>query len=393
MKILFLTNYFPPDFSAGSFRMNALIECLEYYKKFGLEVTLITTMPSRYGNIKLQAEELEDRGWLKIHRIKVPAHSNTFLGQVRSYITFARGAWRLQKYNDYDLVFATSSRLMTAVLAALVARSKSLPLYLDIRDLFIENIRELFNVLPVKFLIPILTYLEKFTFTYASKINVVSAGFVEAIRLVDNKKVPTVYTNGIDDVFAKNTYISSNQNGRLPLVVYAGNIGDGQGLQNILPAAAKLLENKVEFKVIGEGSRKNELLIELAKKNVTNLEIVSAVSREKLIRYYNDASILFMHLNDLKAFEKVLPSKIFEYAATGKPLLAGVKGHARDFILKEVEGVEVFNPCDAIQMSSLLLRLLDGPKQYDRSGFIQKYTRKTIMQQMARDIVESISAK
>jgi len=32
-----------------------------------------------------------------------------------------------------------------------------------------------------------------------------------------------------------------------------------------------------------------------------------------------DADVLFLHLNAYKAFEKVLPSKIFEYAATGRP--------------------------------------------------------------------------
>ena len=43
-------------------------------------------------------------------------------------------------------------------------------------------------------------------------------------------------------------------------------------------------------------------------------------------------SILFIHLNAYPAFEKVLPSKIFEYAATGKPILAGVSGYSADFI-------------------------------------------------------------
>ena len=47
--------------------------------------------------------------------------------------------------------------------------------------------------------------------------------------------------------------------------------------------------------------------------------------QHELLNYYNQANILFLHLNSIKAFEKVLPSKIFEYAASNKPILAGVE--------------------------------------------------------------------
>ena len=45
--------------------------------------------------------------------------------------------------------------------------------------------------------------------------------------------------------------------------------------------------------------------------------------------------VLFLHLNDYSAFRKVIPSKIFEYAATGKPIVAGVSGYAAEFLRHE----------------------------------------------------------
>ena len=72
---------------------------------------------------------------------------------------------------------------------------------------------------------------------------------------------------------------------------------------------------------------------------------------------------MFLHLNDFNAFEKVLPSKIFEYGATEKPILAGVSGYAKKFIDSEIINCATFNPCDSVQafnaLSSLKLEIVD----------------------------------
>ena len=85
-----------------------------------------------------------------------------------------------------------------------------------------------------------------------------------------------------------------------------------------------------------------------------------------LLEHYRKADILFLHLNNFRAFEKVLPSKIFEYAATGKPILAGVSGYASKFLREQIVGVQVFNPCDIVGMTAGLNKLLSGPKFFDR---------------------------
>jgi hypothetical protein len=56
-----------------------------------------------------------------------------------------------------------------------------------------------------------------------------------------------------------------------------------------------------------------------------------------------------LHLNAFPAFEKVLPSKIFEYAGLGKPILAGVAGYPASFIQNEVNNAQVFEPCNVAE--------------------------------------------
>jgi hypothetical protein len=113
--------------------------------------------------------------------------------------------------------------------------------------------------------------------------------------------------------------------------------------------------------------------------------------RPALLEAYAQADILFLHLNAHAAFEKVLPSKIFEYAATGKPIWAGVAGHAARFIASEVPNAAVFAPCnvpDAIEKLNGLI-LEDQP----RRGFIAKYARRNIARAIANDILSLSQAK
>ena len=98
------------------------------------------------------------------------------------------------------------------------------------------------------------------------------------------------------------------------------------------------------------------------------------------------ADILFLHLNAHAAFEKVLPSKIFEYAATGKPIWAGVAGYAARFIAAEVPNAAVFAPCNAAEAIEKLdsLTFEDQP----RREFVSRYARRDIAGAMAEDILQ-----
>ena len=111
------------------------------------------------------------------------------------------------------------------------------------------------------------------------------------------------------------------------------------------------------------------------------------LKREDLLYHYKEADILFLHLNNHKAFEKVLPSKIFEYAATKKPILAGVNGYAATFIKKQIIGAEIFTPNDSLGMITALKKIINQKLNINRNVFCKKYSRKAIMTQMAKDIL------
>lgn len=388
MKLLILSNYFTPDFSAGSFRMQALVEALELHRAEGLEVDLITTLPNRYASMKAEALEHEDRGWLRIHRIALPSHRNGMADQARAYLAYARAVRRLTQGQHWNLVFATSSRLMTAGLGAHVARRLGAPLYLDIRDLFTLNMRELLAHSPLRVLLPLFRLIEKRAFRRAARLNVVSEGFVEHIRSVAPEANIRCFTNGIDEIFLSEDFSTAKPSKGLPLILYAGNMGDGQGLHRIVPQAAKALEGTARLRLIGDGGKRRTLEDAIADAGVKNVELLSPVSRDQLIAHYREADILFLHLNELEAFHKVLPSKIFEYAATKRPMLAGVSGHAAEFLSRHLPDVEVFKPLDAAAMVEAATRLIVTDGSPNRTRFCESFARRNIMQRMAADVLD-----
>jgi glycosyltransferase involved in cell wall biosynthesis len=397
VKILILSFYYPPDLSAGSFRVIALVNALMNMARKDIQIEVITTQPNRYQGFGMAVDD-EKSERLKIHRIKIPEHNSGMLDQAKSFLFYAHETQKILKSQQYDFVFASSSRLMTAALGACISRWKKIPLYLDIRDIFVDTIQDVLPRKSAYILTPMFSLIEHFTIGRATQINLVSPGFESYFKRRYPRKSFSYFMNGIDEVFIpnnnvrlKNINYAKEMSGLPVRILYAGNVGEGQGLHKIIPMLAKKLGRRVIFRLIGGGGRLKELQSALNLIGVNNVEVVLPMARTDLIREYEAADVLFLHLNNYAAFEKVLPSKIFEYAALGKPILAGVSGYAAEFLSQEVLNSAIFMPCDvdgAVEaFESLSIQFTR------REKFIEKYLRKNIMKNLAEDMVSRFEGK
>lgn len=394
MKVLFLSFYFTPDLSAGSFRNTAFVESLKRKLPPGSEIDVVTTLPNRYAGYSAEAMEHERADGVSITRVRLPNHKSGMLDQSKSFLTYINAVSSHVRGQEYDIVYASSSRLMTAALGAWISRKKYIPLYLDIRDIFVDTIKD---VLPPKlaiFMRPIFSVVEKWTITRAARLNVVSEGFIPYFEERYPGVSKVVFTNGIDDQFIDSNAktLCSAKPGKLANelveIVYAGNIGEGQGLHNIIPGVAKKLGNRIRFRIIGAGGRLQQLQDAVGALNLSNVVVQPPVNRAELIEAYHKADVLFLHLNDYDAFHKVLPSKLFEYGALGKPIWAGVAGHAASFVRSHLTNAAVFAPCNAEAAVQAFneLEIVDAP----RDEFVAQFKRTAIMDAMAEDLVATV---
>lgn len=391
MKILVLSFYFEPDLCAGSFRATALVDELVGVMPTGSHIDVVTTLPNRYSTFSIEAPCTEFRPGITVNRIALPRHQSGMVDQSKAFLVFSRKVLGYIASQNYDIVFATSSRLMTAVLGAWISRQKKSLFYLDIRDIFVDTIKD---VLPRRIALiakPIFSIFERWTVNRAVKVNLVSRGFTDYFVCRYPNQQFSFFTNGIDEEFiaaSVNIHKTEEGNGTPVTVLYAGNIGDGQGLHIILPELAKRMQGRINFKIIGDGGRKEALRMALEQNYIDNVELLPPMNRDGLIKAYQGSDVLFLHLNDYDAFKKVLPSKLFEYAAMGKPVWAGVAGYAAEFVQSEIDNSAVFIPCNAMNAE----KAFDNLKLYQtpRREFIAKYGRSKIMKEMAKDILQQV---
>lgn len=389
MKILFLSYYYAPDLSAGSFRASRLVKALLREIPQDAHIDVISTLPNRYKSFSVQADTQENSSQLSIYRLPVTSHKSGVLDQAKAYTRYVKQVLNQVKNEEYDLVVGTSSRLMTAVLSAYVARKKNAELYLDIRDIFVDTIKHIVPTwakIPVKL---VFKPLEIFALRRAKKVNLISQGFKEYFEQRFPEQQYSYYSNCVDSEFVS---LAPEEKpvevDRRLLVVYAGNIGEGQGLHKVLIDLATRLQDQIRFRIIGDGGRRDVLLEGIQQAGLNNIELVSPIDRLELRSEYHHADILFVHLNDYDAFEKVLPSKIFEYAATGKPIWAGVAGFAATFLESEVENAAIFTPCDARSAVVAFDDLKLGVTARDE--FVDKFSCELILTGMAKDVLSTV---
>lgn len=391
-KILYLTFYFEPDLCAGSFRNSPLVKELALQANGKATIDVLTTLPNRYSSFEVEAPQFEQRENYTVTRIAIPQHQSGMKDQVFSFKEYYSKVKQAIKEKKYDLIVASSSRLFTAYLGYTIAKKQRIPLYLDIRDIFYDTLEDVLRVGLIKrTALPIIKYVEKKTFGYAKHINLISGGFkpyFEAYTQADY----TYFPNGVDDVFIeanKEELVQEPFSSEVKTIVYAGNLGEGQGLHKIIPESAKALEGKYHFIIIGDGGAKQTLITEIERLGVKNVELRPPVKRDELIQIYKKADFLFAHLNNYKAFEKVLPSKLFELATFPKPVIAGVGGFAAQFVSTNIENSILFEPCNVDEFVSKLLNY--EYEQVKRDDFIDRFKRDTVNKDMAATMLKYIS--
>lgn len=334
---------------------------------------------------------------IEILRFYTPEHGNTFLMQLFSYSFFALNVLRyiFNNQKKYDIIFATSSRLGTGVLGFLVSKIIKKPLYLDIRDVFSDNLKSfaLLKGFIGKIFIKKFAQIESLIIDHAKWTNFVSPGFFNYPHIKNLRKEPFLFTNGIDDIFINNrdsnSHLKIRKSFQKPLkIVYAGNIGFGQGLELIILPLADYYKQKVLFQIIGDGNSIDLIKNGISKKKINNIQLIPPVNRDLLLNYYNDADLFLLHLNEIPSLIRVLPSKIFDYGSFDKPILAGVEGVAHSFIKKHLPSSFLFKPGDHESLIPILNKVLDdGLPLVENSSFIEKFSRKKIMDSMLESII------
>lgn len=339
MKILVVSQYFWPE----NFRINDL--CIELQKK-GHQVTVLTGVPnypegkvfSEYSKAPNQFDTLEG---VEIIRVPLISRGSSSIKLLMNYISYAvmgstLGLYKLRK-KKFDIVFVCQlSPILIALPGIFYKKIYKVPLAMWVLDLWPESLRSVGMIKSEK-IIKLIGRLVSLIYNQCDLILGQSPAFEENIsKYTDTKKRFKVLYSWAEDIFLTESDDFNNRPLQISAdrkdyfnIVFAGNIGDAQALDDVIKAF-KLADEKgakVNIHIVGDGRALKglqQLVVDLSMS-----EVVTFYGRRPLDdmpSFYVSADALLVSLKSSEAFKLTIPGKLQSYMASKKTILAILEG-------------------------------------------------------------------
>lgn len=378
VKILFLTDNFPPETNAPALRT---YEHARVWVEEGHEVTVVTGAPNFptgriHEGYRNRAYALEQMDGIRVVRVWTYITPNTghfrrSLDYLSFMLTSIPAAMRQQRP---DVVVGTSPQLLTVVSAWVAARFHRAPFVFELRDLWPESMIAVGAAKGGAFMRGI-AGIAHGMYRRADRIVSVTESFVEVLR---ERGVPpekmTVVRNGVNLTEFAPSGNSGGDGGPAKafrdevgvgagdfLVTYVGTMGMAHGLRSVLAAADATRGEPVHYLFVGEGADKAALASEALRRRLTNVTFLKGQPRKRIPTILNASDAVLVHLRDDPLFSTVIPSKIFEAMAVAKPMILGVRGESAEIVGGAGAGILV-EPESPEELSAAVHRLRVDPE-------------------------------
>lgn len=406
MRILYLTQYFPPEIGATQTRA---FEMARGLVQAGHHVTVIAEVPNHPAGVippayrgKLVERSTLDgiaviRVWVKASPVKTFRSRMAFY---LSYMVMATAAGLLLARGRYDVLVASSPPLFVGGAALALSGLRRLPLVFEVRDLWPESALQLGELSNAR-VVAWATKLEEACYRRARRIVAVTEGIRDRllergyspgqIAFIPNGANTDLYTpQSIDQGARRRLGIGPDQF----LVAYTGLHGLAQGLQSALQAAGQLRPfPDVRFLFVGDGPRKPDLIQMARQMDLPNVQFHDAVPEADLPALIAAADVGLHTSRRLDISAGTLPVKMFSYMASGRPVVIAIEGEAARLVLEAQAGL-VVPPEDPTALAQAILTLRADPAlraacaQHGRALVEGRFSRQALAMQLERLLLQ-----
>ena len=365
MRILFITDNFPPEVNAPATR--TFEHCKEWVKN-GDEVTVITCAPNfpkgkvydGYKNKLYQKEEVEG---IKVIRVWSYISANEgFAKRIIDFMSFAFMAFWAGLFKKVDIIIGTSPQFFTTWTAETLSFFKRKPWVFELRDIWPESIRAVGAISGESRVFKILEKIELRLYNRSTCVISVTNSFKKNLisRGISESKIKVVRNGAnLEHFFRKNKHESLERDLGLKgkfVVGYVGTHGMAHKLDFILESWPKERED-LHLILMGDGAEKNRLKKQAKELRINNITFLDSVSKDEVPNVLSLMDVSLVPLKKSDLFKTVIPSKIFENSAMQIPVLLGVEGESAEIIKEYSAGLcfEPENRDDFIKNLNLLL--------------------------------------
>jgi len=358
MRILLIHQYFLEKGDGGGSRFN---EMTQVWANQGHDVTVLAGMvhyttgkkADRYkGKFTYKDEQFYDK--VDVLRCHVSESYNvSFIGRLWAYFSFVFSsiyAGLFKTKGKYDVIVVTSPPLFVGITAYVLSKIKRLPFVFEIRDLWPESAIDT-GVLKSGVIIKFAYWFEKFIYKRAKLINVLTPAFRD--KLINDKKIPAekvifipnaadfTLAEKIQEDFDANAFKKELGLGDKFVITYVGAHGIANHLIQLVEAAEKLTDTNIVFQLIGAGMRKEALIEEAKKRNLSNIIFRDPVSKQEVFKYILASDVGASVLKKVDTFKTIYSNKTFDYMSCKRPILLAIDGVSRKLVNDAKCGVYV----------------------------------------------------
>jgi len=379
VKILYVSQYFPPEMGAPSARA---AELARHWAELGHEVSVLTGFPNHPTGIvpeewrpRLRRVVYHERdGAVDVYRTWLWALPNRKSHErMRNYASFCVSAGlRGLTLPRPDVIIATSPQLLVGLAGWWLAFARQIPFVFEVRDLWPESLTAVGLGSEDSLLHHVLSKIARFLYERSDRVVVVTPAFKE--RLIEDWRVPaekiSIVENGVEtDLFAPGPREISNEIRRQVgveyrfLVSYIGTMGNAHGLETLLVAAEQLqaLGSNVAFLLVGEGAEKQRIRSLAQSRNLANVRFLDQQPRERIPAYISASDACLVLLKKTDVFKTVIPTKMLEFMSCARPVILGVEGQARQIVEEAQAGIAI-EPENAAQLVAAIRQLVANPE-------------------------------
>jgi glycosyltransferase involved in cell wall biosynthesis len=377
MRILFLTDNFPPETNAPATRT------YEHSRRWVArkhQVTVITGAPNfpsgkvfgGYENKLLQRETMDG-----IDVIRVPTYitaNEGFLLRMLDYMSFMVSAFIAGLFlPKHDVIVTTSPQFFTSCAGFVLSKCKRRPFVFELRDLgpdAIVAVGAMRESLPIR----LLKRLEYMLYRKAACIVSVTKSYKSILTAngIMSEKIVVIH-NGVDLAAfqdgdrLRHLEAKHGLQGKF-VAAYVGTLGLAHGLKTLLDAADRLRDRSdIVLLLIGTGAEESALRDLAAHRKLKNVVFVGAVDKATVKDYWRLTDVALVLLRDLPLFRHVLPSKMFEAMGMARPIILGVQGESAELLAASGAGIAV-RPEDATALAEAVRTLADNHLQCRAMG-------------------------
>ncbi len=315
-----------------------------------------------------------------------------FLAHLKAY---PRLIWRFMRLEKSNFVFVGYLGHIDIFFLWPFAKLKGIPIvwdaYISMYNTIVEDRQMVSRKSPVSYLVYLWEWLAcRLADTVLVDTKAHADYFKEKYSLKKAKVTHALV--GVENNFLEKKIVKTKrlQTDKPFSVLFYGTFIPLHGISTIIKAARLVQQDNVDWTIIGKGQESDQIERQLKEKPISNLTWIPWVEYSDLVNKINEADVCLGIFGNTQKSSMVIPNKVFQIIACGKPLITRDSPAIRELLSADMEGVWLIPPEDESALAKSVIEAIDRQEKLKGDHLYTEIQGKIQPEYIARSLIDSL---